>query len=83
MLNIESPEFIRFINPGDLRVAQQSCGGCHQQQVNAVAKSTMTTSAIFWAAAAYANGILPFKSAIFGESYGRNGEPEKSNPRHR
>src|SRR5256886_3677526 len=28
-LNHESPEFIRFINPGDLRVAQQSCGVCH------------------------------------------------------
>src|SRR5437870_1538230 len=28
-LNHESPEFIRFLNPGDLRVAQQSCGLCH------------------------------------------------------
>ena len=81
LLNIESPEFIRFVNPGDLRVAQQTCGGCHQQQVNAVAKSTMTTSAIFWAAAAYANGILPFKNAIFGESYGRDGRARKIEPK--
>ena len=28
-LNRESPEFIRFINPGDLRVARQACGACH------------------------------------------------------
>ena len=32
----ESPEFVRFVNPGDLRVAQESCGGCHQEQVDAV-----------------------------------------------
>jgi len=69
----ESPEFVRFLNPGDLRVAQESCGGCHQRQVEAVAKSTMTTSAIFWAAAAYANGVLPTKRALLGESYGRDG----------
>src|SRR6185436_8840454 len=46
----ESPEFIRFINPGENRVAQEACGGCHQKQVNAVPRSTMTTSSVFWAA---------------------------------
>ena len=43
----ESPEFVRFINPGDLRVAPEVCGGCHPAQVNAVPRSTMTTAAIF------------------------------------
>ena len=52
----ESPEFVRFINPGDLRVAHETCGGCHQQQTAAVPRSTMTTSAVFWAAVSYANG---------------------------
>ena len=28
-INHESPEFIRFVNPGDLRVASVTCGGCH------------------------------------------------------
>ena len=30
-LNQESPEFVRFLNPGDLRVADQTCGNrnCH------------------------------------------------------
>src|SRR5436309_11493257 len=53
----ESPEFVKFVNPGDLRVAQETCGRCHQKEVNAVPRSTMTTSAVFWAAVAYANGI--------------------------
>src|SRR5262249_47252772 len=68
-------------NPGDLRVAQESCGSCHQAQVNAVEKSPMTTSAIFWAAAAYANGILATKQAIVGESYGRDGSAQTITPR--
>ncbi len=29
LLNHESPEFIQFINPGDLRVAEKACGECH------------------------------------------------------
>lgn len=35
LLNRESPEFIRFINPGDLRVASIGCGAseCHPQEV--------------------------------------------------
>jgi len=70
----ESAEFIRFINPGDLRIADQTCGSCHQTQVNATKKSPMTTSSIFWAAAGYANGILSTKHAIVGEAYMRDGE---------
>jgi hypothetical protein len=76
----ESPEFVKFINPGDLRVADETCGGCHRREVNAVPRSTMTTSSVFWAAAAYANGILPTKKAILGESYGRDGLPRAIKP---
>lgn len=80
LLNDENPAFVRFVNPGDLRVAQVACGGCHQEQVNAVQKSPMTTSAIFWAAAAYANGILPWKEARLGEGYARDGSPRALRP---
>jgi len=69
----ESVEYVRFVNPGDLRVAPETCGPCHASQVNAVSRSTMTTSAIFWAAAAYANGIVGRKAGLLGESYGRDG----------
>src|SRR5438477_5893355 len=33
-LNHESDEFIRFMNPGDLRVAKQACGFCHGEIIN-------------------------------------------------
>ncbi len=73
-LNEESPEFIRFINPGDLRVAPETCGPCHPSEVNRVPRSTMSTATTFWTAAAYANGILDLKYGILGEYYTRDGE---------
>ncbi len=77
----ESPEWIRFVNPGDLRVARKTCGPCHLDQVNRVTKSPMTTSSIFWGAAAYANGILGQKISFLGESYGVDGKPQKIEPK--
>jgi hypothetical protein len=76
-LNKESPEFIRFINPGDLRVAAEACGQCHAGEVVRVRKSLMTSSAMLWGGAAYNNAIVPLKRYIFGESYGRDGVPQK------
>ena len=76
----ESAEYIKFVNPGDLRVAQETCGGCHQGQVNAVPRSTMTTAAVFWAAAPYANGILGRKEGLLGESFNREGNPQVLKP---
>jgi hypothetical protein len=73
LLVAESPEFVRFVNPGDLRVAQETCGPCHQDEVNRVLKSPMTTSSIFFGAAGYANGIVGQKASVLGESYGRDG----------
>jgi hypothetical protein len=74
-LNRESPAFIRFINPGDLRVAREACGACHLAIVQASERSLMATSAMLWGGAAYNNGILPFKRYRLGESYTRESEP--------
>ena len=41
LLNQESPEFIQFVNPGDLRVADKACGTCHRQEVANVGHSMM------------------------------------------
>jgi hypothetical protein len=80
LLLAESAEFVRFVNPGDLRVAQETCGPCHQDQVNRVLKSPMTTSSIFFGAAGYANGIVGQKVSALGESYGRDGGGRQIRP---
>ena len=77
LLNHETPEFIRFVNPGDLRVAHLSCGNCHADQVLQVKKSMMTHGAMLWGSALYNNGSVPFKWARFGESYSMNGAPQR------
>jgi hypothetical protein len=71
--NKESDEFIRFINPGDFRAADVSCGKCHERQVVWSKKGMMTHGGMLWAAALYNNGAYPLKDARFGESYGANG----------
>jgi hypothetical protein len=75
LLNDESLEFVRFVNPGDLRVADLACGTCHASEVHRVPRSTMATTAVFWAAAAYANGIMNIKQGLFGEHYTPEGQP--------
>jgi hypothetical protein len=71
----ESLDFVRFVNPGDLRAAPVACGPCHAQEVRSVSKSLMTHGAFLYEAATYNNGVLPGKDAILGESYGAEGEP--------
>ncbi|MFQ5777151.1 MAG: hypothetical protein ACE5IP_04005 [Terriglobia bacterium] len=74
----ESAEYVRFINPGDLRVADQTCGtaGCHSAEVHNVRTSMMTHGGMLWGAAVYNNGSFPFKNPLFGESYARDGTPQ-------
>jgi hypothetical protein len=77
----ESKEYIQFVNPGDLRVADKTCGsaGCHIQEVRAVRTSMMTHGAMLWQAALYNNGGFPYKDARFGESYSPDGLPQRMN----
>jgi len=77
LLNHESPEFIRFVNPGDLRVAAIACGGCHASEVLQVRKSMMTHGCMLWNAALYNNGAIPNKQSSFGESYSMDGVPQR------
>jgi hypothetical protein len=74
-INHESPEFIRFVNPGDLRVAQQTCGLCHGEVVDRVEHSMMRHGAMLWGAALYNNGSYNYKNYRFGQAYGPNGAP--------
>ncbi|MFY9620330.1 MAG: hypothetical protein WAQ99_11025 [Pyrinomonadaceae bacterium] len=79
LLARESLEFVRFLNPGDLRVAAKTCGSseCHSVQTNAVSKSMMTHGAMLWGAALYNNGGYPIKDSQFGESYSASGGPQR------
>ena len=77
LLNREDPAFIRFVNPGDLRVAQAACGSCHPKQVAYVPRSLMTTSAQLLGGATYNNGTLPLKNYALGESYGPDSTPTR------
>ncbi len=60
------PEYLRFINPGDLRVAPMSCGagspraggsGCHQDVIDTMVTSPMATSAGILGVARYRAGM--------------------------
>ncbi len=79
LLNHETPEFVRFVNPGDLRVAEISCGtaGCHGTQVGQVHKSMMTHGCMLWGAALYNNGAIPNKRCCYGDSYTADGVPQR------
>ncbi|MFY9562067.1 MAG: hypothetical protein WAQ52_17680 [Terriglobales bacterium] len=77
----ENWDYVRFVNPGDLRVAEKTCGtsGCHTGEVRKVQTSMMTHGAMLWGAALYNNGAVPFKTPQFGESYGPDGTPQRLN----
>jgi hypothetical protein len=79
LLNHEAPEFVRFVNPGDLRIAHISCGtaNCHPREVLENKKSMMTHGCMLWSAALYNNGAVPFKRPRYGESYSMNGVSQR------
>ncbi len=79
LLARESWEFVRFVNPGDLRVAATTCGGagCHEAESKNAARSMMAHGAMLWGAALYNNGGFPVKDARLGESYSESGAPQK------
>jgi hypothetical protein len=76
LLNKEAPEFVRFVNPSDYRVAREACGACHLATIEAAERSLMATGAMLFGGAAYNNGIAPYKNYIFGEVYSREGSPK-------
>ena len=80
LLAAESREFVRFINPGDFRVAELTCAstGCHAPEVAAARNSMMRHGGMLWGAALYNNGGYPLKDMRFGESYSEErGAPER------
>src|SRR6266436_9966995 len=79
LLAREGPEFVRFVNPGDLRVANKTCDSseCHSTEASAASNSMMRHGAMLWGAALYNNGGFPIKDTNFGESYSADGAPQR------
>jgi hypothetical protein len=77
LLNHETPDFIRFVNPGDSRISHISCGtvNCHPKEVLQVRKSMMSHGCMLWQAALYNNGAVPVKKPLYGECYSMSGAP--------
>jgi hypothetical protein len=75
----ENWDYVKFVNPGDLRVTSSTCGltGCHTSEVQKVRTSMMTHGAMLWGAALYNNGDFPLKQPHFGESYSPDGTPQR------
>ncbi len=70
-----APDYLRFVNPGDLRAAPRSCGaasavadgaGCHQSVIDAIAASPLATFAGDLAPARYRSGVQRSGQAIVG-----------------
>ena len=69
LINHESPESIRFMNPSDLRIADQTCGECHMKHVDAVRRSVMATNPVVFHAGLYNNGHEPSRIPTYGEAF--------------
>lgn len=76
LTNQESADYIRFVNPGDLRAAWVACGACHPSECKKVEKSIMRHGALLWEAALYNNGSMNRREGVYGEFYNTDGTPE-------
>src|SRR5260370_9017466 len=65
----ESQEYIQFVNPGDLRVVDKTCGSCHAAEVRNARTSMMTTGAMLWHARLYNNRAAPDKNTLYLHSH--------------
>ncbi len=74
-INGEKPEFVRFMNPGDLRIADETCGQCHMEIVRSQRKNIMAHNSMVHNAVFYNNGAIDNKKPIYGEAFTRTGEP--------
>ena len=69
--------YVRFVNPGDLRVAESTCGPCHPNETYNTKKSMMSHSGFLYGAALYNNGSFPLKRPQFGLHFAEDGTPAR------
>ncbi len=59
-------DYQRFVNPSNLRAAQQVCGICHSNAARDLLKSMMATTAGHYSGGFYQNDVVDTKEAIYG-----------------
>lgn len=59
-------EYLRFINPTDVRVVAQTCGGCHPAQAESMPRSVMATNAGHYMPTLYLAGLQEDRLARYG-----------------
>lgn len=62
-------EYLQFINPTDIRVVQETCGSCHEAQVEAMASSVMTTNTGHYFPTLFLAGVQEDPVAKYGSVY--------------
>jgi len=65
-LDAIDPAYLRFVNPGDLRVAAEACGPCHVEIVERVRNSTMAHTSGEVTVARYRAMAQPDPYGIYG-----------------
>ncbi len=60
------PDYLRFINPGDVRVLDQTCGICHESHAETMPKSVMATNAGHYWPSLFLAGLQTDRLAHFG-----------------
>lgn len=65
-LDALDPAYIRFINPGDIRVLDSTCGICHPDQAATMPKSVMVTNAGHYYPTRLLAGLQSDRLAVYG-----------------
>ncbi len=65
-LDAIDPDYLRFINPGDIRVVDQTCGQCHVDHARNMGSSVMTTNAGHYYPTLLLAGFQDTRIAQFG-----------------
>ena len=68
-LDAIDPAYLRFINPGDIRVVDDTCGTCHAEHARNMGSSVMTTNAGHYYPTLLLAGLQDDRLAKYG-SYG-------------
>jgi hypothetical protein len=78
-LDAVSPEYMRFINPGDLRVVDSTCGVCHANAVASVRNSTMAHTSGEITVARYRGGLQEEPHGVVGAAEIYDPNPDADN----